>query len=88
MTEVFIHPTTCGYLHTIQDGDIILDGTSSDFLSMTSINDWLQKSPRATATFVMFDDETSIEIPVYALRRRNAVVADLPDAPMSYSMTY
>lgn len=81
MTEVFVHPT-CGYLHSIQDGDMILEETSSDFLSMSCVNDWLQKSPRATATLVMFDDDTSIEIPVYALRRRNAIVENLPDAPI------
>lgn len=80
MTEIFVHPT-CGYLHSIQDGDIILEEANSEFMSMSSINEWLQKSPRATATIVMFDDNTSIEIPVYALRRRNAVVANLPEAP-------
>jgi hypothetical protein len=72
MTEIFIHPTTCAYFHSIEDGDMLLEE-----VSMSSINDWLQKSPSETPTL----DDTSIEIPVYALRRRNAVVADLPNAP-------
>lgn len=28
------------------------------------------------------DDGNTINLPVYALRRRNAVVAQLPDAPL------
>lgn len=79
--EVFIHPT-CAYLRSIQDGDLILEEASSDFLSTTSINEWLQKSPRAKAKLVLFDDEDTIELPMYALRRRNAIVAYLPDAPL------
>ncbi|KAI8334112.1 hypothetical protein BD560DRAFT_414679 [Blakeslea trispora] len=80
--EVFVHPT-CAYIRSIQDGDIIFEG-NSEFLSTASINEWLQKSPRAKATITMFDD-TSIEVPMYTLRRRNAIVADLPDAPLFYS---
>ncbi|KAL9546784.1 hypothetical protein MBANPS3_006492 [Mucor bainieri] len=82
-TEVFVHPT-CSYMRSIQDGDTILEEPNSEFLSTFSINEWLQKSPRAKATLVMFDDDTSIELPVYALRRRNAIVADLPDSPLFY----
>lgn len=80
MTEVFIHPTTCTY--SIQDGDcpMVLEATS---LSSSLINEWLQKSPKAKATLFLFEDDTSIELPVYALRRRNAIVARLPDAPIS-----
>jgi hypothetical protein len=79
-SEVFIHPT-CPYMHSIQDGDIILEETNSDFLSCSSIEEWLQKSPHAQVTLTMFDDHSSIELPVYTLRRRNAIVANLPDAP-------
>lgn len=82
--EVFVHPT-CSYTRFIQDGDIILEEANSEFLTTTSINEWLQKSPRAKATLTMFDDDTSIELPVYTLRRRNAIVADLPDAPLFFS---
>ncbi|KAG2194555.1 hypothetical protein INT47_006514 [Mucor saturninus] len=83
LSEVSIHPT-CSYMRSIQDGDIILEEANSDFLSASSIAEWLQKSPRAKATLTMFDDDTSIELPVYTLRRRNAIVADLPDAPLFY----
>lgn len=82
-SEVFVHPT-CAYIRSIQDGDTILEEANSEFLSTSSINEWLQKSPRAKATLTMFDDDTSIELPVYALRRRNAIVADLPDAPLFF----
>lgn len=82
-SELSIHPT-CSYMRSIQDGDIILEEANSDFLSSSSIAEWLQKSPRAKATLTMFDDDISIELPVYALRRRNAIVADLPDAPLFY----
>ncbi|KAI9478819.1 MAG: hypothetical protein EXX96DRAFT_572386 [Benjaminiella poitrasii] len=84
LLEVFVHPT-CSYIHYIQDGDTILEEASSELLSTASINEWLQKSPRAKATLVMFDDDTSIEIPVYTLRRRNAIVAELPDAPLFFA---
>ncbi|KAI7901831.1 uncharacterized protein BX663DRAFT_512547 [Cokeromyces recurvatus] len=82
--EVFVHPT-CSYIHSIQDGDTVLEEANSEILSTASINEWLQKSPRARATLVMFDDDTSIELPVYALRRRNAIVAELPDAPLFFA---
>jgi hypothetical protein len=79
MSELYIHP--CAYIHSIQDGDTILEEANRDYLSSSSITQWLQKSPRAKATLTLFDD-TIIELPVYTLRRRNAIVADLPDAPL------
>lgn len=82
--DVYIHPT-CSYTRSIQDGDTILEEPNSEFLTSSSILEWLQKSPRAKATLTMMDDDTSIELPVYTLRRRNAIVADLPDAPLFYS---
>ncbi|GAA5805139.1 hypothetical protein HPULCUR_010652 [Helicostylum pulchrum] len=33
----------------------------------------------------MFDDDYSIELPIYTLRCRNVIVADLPDAPLFYA---
>jgi hypothetical protein len=82
-TDLFVHPT-CSYICSIQDGDIILEEANSEFLTASTIAEWLQKSPRAKATLTMFDDDTSIELPVYTLRRRNAIVADLPEAPLIY----
>ncbi|ORY97258.1 hypothetical protein BCR43DRAFT_489482 [Syncephalastrum racemosum] len=64
---------------SIQEGDIVLD-TAMRCLSAACIAQWLQKSPTAKATLTMNDGDT-IDVPVYALRRRNAVVANLPDAP-------
>ncbi|KAJ8661993.1 hypothetical protein O0I10_002324 [Lichtheimia ornata] len=60
------------------DGTVIASAT--DYVPTTSINEWLQRSPNATATLTLFDGDT-IDLPVYTLRRRNAVVANLPDAP-------
>lgn len=67
------------YRCSIQDGDRVLE-EAVQYLSAAYIAQWLQKSPTAKATLVMVDGDT-IDVPVYALRRRNAVVADLPDAP-------
>ncbi|KAI7854097.1 hypothetical protein BDC45DRAFT_509798 [Circinella umbellata] len=67
------------YSYSIQDGDQVLE-SAVQYLSAGCISQWLQKSPNATATLFM-DTTDKIDVPVYALRRRNAVVADLPDAP-------
>lgn len=67
------------YQYSIQDGDQVLE-SAVHYLSAACIAQWLQKSPTAKATLIM-DDGDKIDVPVYALRRRNAVVADLPDAP-------
>ncbi|KAI8393747.1 uncharacterized protein BYT42DRAFT_483452, partial [Radiomyces spectabilis] len=48
-------------------------------MSAACIAGWLQRNPTAKASLTL-DGET-IDLPVYTLRRRNAVVADLPDAP-------
>lgn len=69
------------YLCSIQDGDRVLE-EAVHYLSAACIAQWLQKSPTAKATLVLVDGDT-IDVPVYTLRRRNAVVADLPDAPAS-----
>lgn len=60
------------------DGTVIASAT--DYVPTTSINEWLQRSPNAKATLTLYDGDT-IDLPVYTLRRRNAVVANLPDAP-------
>ncbi|KAG0744260.1 hypothetical protein G6F57_000560 [Rhizopus arrhizus] len=77
--EVYIHPT-CAYVHSIQDGETILEQSSGEYLSSSYVAEWLEKSPRARATLTLFDE--TIELPMYTLRRRNAIVADLPEAPL------
>ncbi|CDS07835.1 hypothetical protein LRAMOSA01784 [Lichtheimia ramosa] len=64
---------------SIQDGDQVFE-SAAEYLSAACIAQWLQKSPTAKATLFM-DDGDQIDVPVYTLRRRNAVVADLPEAP-------
>ncbi|KAI9493646.1 hypothetical protein BDB00DRAFT_736685, partial [Zychaea mexicana] len=66
--------------YSIQDSNGTILATASDYLSAASITQWLQQSPHATATLTL-DGGDTIDLPVYALRRRNAVVATLPDAP-------
>lgn len=51
-----------------------------EYLSAACIAQWVQHKPSAKATMTL-DDGNTIKLPVYALRRRNAVVAQLPDAP-------
>ncbi|KAI8087954.1 uncharacterized protein B0P05DRAFT_530819 [Gilbertella persicaria] len=48
-------------------------------LSAACIAEWVQQKPSANAIMTL-DDGESIHLPVFALRRRNAVVAPLPDA--------
>ncbi|KAI8375157.1 hypothetical protein BD560DRAFT_392877 [Blakeslea trispora] len=48
-------------------------------LSAACIAEWVRQKPSANAIMTM-DDGESIHLPVFALRRRNAVVAPLPDA--------
>ncbi|KAI8139447.1 hypothetical protein BJV82DRAFT_627271 [Fennellomyces sp. T-0311] len=67
------------YSYCIQDGDQVLE-TAVQYLSAACVAQWLQKSPNARATLFM-DTSDKIDVPVYALRRRNAVVAELPEAP-------
>ncbi|KAI8374355.1 uncharacterized protein BYT42DRAFT_576068 [Radiomyces spectabilis] len=67
------------YQCSIQDGDRVLE-SAVQYLSAACIAQWLQQSPSAKATLTL--DGDTIDLPVYALRRRNAVVADLPDAPI------
>lgn len=51
------------------------------YLSAACIAQWVQRKPSAKAIMTL-DDGNTIDLPVYALRRRNAVVAQLPDAPL------
>lgn len=67
-------------LSIIQDGDQVLE-SAVDYLSAAAcIARWAKQRPSAQATLTL-DGGESIHLPVYALRRRNAVVANLPDAP-------
>ena len=51
------------------------------YLSAACIAQWVQQSPSAKATLTL-DGGDTVNLPIYALRRRNAVVANLPDAPL------
>ncbi|KAI8068901.1 hypothetical protein BDF21DRAFT_345225 [Thamnidium elegans] len=51
------------------------------YLSAACIAQWVQQRPSAKATLTL-DGGDTVNLPVYALRRRNAVVANLPDAPL------
>ncbi|KAF1797845.1 hypothetical protein V8B55DRAFT_1452060 [Mucor lusitanicus] len=57
------------------------DQQTLQYLSAACIAQWVQQKPSAKAIMTM-DDGDTINLPVYALRRRNAVVAQLPDAPL------
>jgi hypothetical protein len=56
------------------------------YLSAACIAQWVQQRPSAKATLTL-DGGDTINLPVYALRRRNAVVANLPDAPLRGGIT-
>ncbi|KAL0075749.1 hypothetical protein F4703DRAFT_1934817 [Phycomyces blakesleeanus] len=71
--------TACSYQCSIQDGDTVLE--AAQYFSAACVTEWLQRNPSAKATLMLDGDR--IDLPVYALRRRNAVVADLPDAPIA-----
>ncbi|KAI9245341.1 hypothetical protein BDA99DRAFT_528115 [Phascolomyces articulosus] len=66
--------------YSIQDNNGAILATASEYLSSASIAQWLQQCPTASATLTLEGGDT-IDLPVYALRRRNAVVANLPDSP-------
>ncbi|KAI9355157.1 hypothetical protein BD770DRAFT_391302 [Pilaira anomala] len=51
------------------------------YLSAACIAQWVQQRPSAKATLTL-DGGDTVNLPIYALRRRNAVVANLPDAPL------
>ncbi|CEP09282.1 hypothetical protein [Parasitella parasitica] len=57
------------------------DQHTLQYLSAACIAQWAQRKPSAQATMTL-DDGNTINLPVFALRRRNAVVAYLPDAPL------
>ncbi|KAF7720776.1 hypothetical protein EC973_006087, partial [Apophysomyces ossiformis] len=60
----------CPYEYSIQDGDNVLE-SAVHYLSAACIAEWLQRSPSAKAILTL--DGDTINLPVYALRRRNAV---------------
>lgn len=67
--------------YSIHDGGQVLVSATTDYLSVACIQQWLQSNPNATATLI-WDEGDTIDLPVYALRRRNAVVLTLPEAPL------
>ncbi|ORY94495.1 hypothetical protein BCR43DRAFT_494118 [Syncephalastrum racemosum] len=69
---------TCHYSIEEQDGTVL---DMAETLSTMRIAEYVRRSPNATVT-LCFEGE-AITLPLYALRRRNAVVAELPGAPPS-----
>ncbi|KAI7855126.1 hypothetical protein BDC45DRAFT_506620 [Circinella umbellata] len=67
--------------YSIQDSHGTILATTSEYLTSALIQQWLQQCPTASATLTL-DGGDTIDLPVYALRRRNAVVANLPDSPI------
>ncbi|KAI7869156.1 hypothetical protein BDF14DRAFT_1785387 [Spinellus fusiger] len=66
--------------YSIHGGDDVLH-SSFEYMSASNIAEWLTQFPNAVATLTL--DGDTIDLPVYALRRRNAIVASLPGAPLS-----
>lgn len=62
------------------------DQNHQQYLTAACIEQLVQRKPSASATMTL-DDGATINLPVYALRRRNAVVAQLPDAPLLNGIT-
>ncbi|KAI9476015.1 MAG: hypothetical protein EXX96DRAFT_575444 [Benjaminiella poitrasii] len=56
------------------------------YLSAACIAQWVQQKPNAKATMTL-DNGDTVNLPIYALRRRNAVVAQLPEAPSVQKIT-
>jgi hypothetical protein len=79
--EIFVHPA-CTYAYSIQEGDTFFEEANPHLYSASSINEWLHRSPYAKATMSLYDGDETIELPMYTLRRRNAIVAELPEAPL------
>ncbi|KAG2228101.1 hypothetical protein INT45_009147 [Circinella minor] len=67
--------------YSIQDSHGTILASTSEYLTSALIEQWLQHCPTASATLTL-DGGDTIDLPVYALRRRNAVVANLPDSPI------
>lgn len=66
------------YHYSIEEQDgTVLD--MAETLSTMRITEYVRRSPNASVT-LCFEGE-AITLPLYALRRRNAVVAELPGAP-------
>jgi hypothetical protein len=63
-----------------ENGSNSLD-SAVQYLSAACIAQWVQQRPSAQATLTL-DGGDTVNLPVYALRRRNAVVENLPDAPL------
>ncbi|KAI8994892.1 hypothetical protein BDB01DRAFT_774476 [Pilobolus umbonatus] len=63
----------------VSEGDQTMDSTVQ-YLSASCIARWVERSPSAQAVMTL-DGGDTVNLPIYALRRRNAVVANLPDAP-------
>ncbi|KAI9319032.1 hypothetical protein BX666DRAFT_1854267 [Dichotomocladium elegans] len=78
MSETFIHPCSQVNIHD-HHGTLL----TSSLHPSSWINEWIERTPHAMATLTLYDGDT-FDVPVYALRRRNAVVENLPDAPPPY----
>lgn len=63
-----------------------LESAAVQYLSAACIAEWAQRRPSTKATLTL-DGGDTVNLPIYALRRRNAVVANLPDAPLLSGIT-
>ncbi|ORE09565.1 hypothetical protein CU097_003038 [Rhizopus azygosporus] len=59
---------------------IVSDEQTVQYLTAACIAHWVKTNPSTKATLTL-DSGDTIHLPVYTLRRRNAVVANTPDAP-------
>ncbi|KAG1053566.1 hypothetical protein G6F46_006072 [Rhizopus delemar] len=60
---------------------IVSEQETVQYLTAACIAHWAKDSPSTKATLTL-DSGDTIDLPVYALRRRNAIVARSPDAPL------
>ncbi|KAI9263783.1 hypothetical protein BY458DRAFT_514383 [Sporodiniella umbellata] len=60
---------------------IVSKHESVQYLTAACIAQWAKSSPSTKATLTL-DGGDTVDLPVFALRRRNAVVARSPDAPL------
>ncbi|KAG1472232.1 hypothetical protein G6F56_001666 [Rhizopus delemar] len=60
---------------------IVSEHDTVQYLTAACIAQWAKTSPKTKATLTL-DGGDTVDLPIYTLRRRNAVVAHSPDAPM------
>lgn len=76
-----MNTSTYHRLSIMSENNSDFEAAAVQYLSAACIAQWVQRRPSAQATLTL-DGGDTVNLPVYALRRRNAVVANLPDAPL------